>query len=461
MMNRRAIPLVCVAIAVSVLWGCTARGQPPDPASQWRPLFDGKSLAGWTRLNGEAEYAVENGAIVGTTEAGSPNSFLATEGTYGDFALELEFLVDPDINSGVQVRSLSRPDYQDGRVHGYQVEIDPSERAWTAGLYDEARRGWLYPLSLNEKARAAFRPGEWNTLDVECIGDRIRTWLNGVPAADLVDAMTPEGFIALQVHAVDEKNVGKKVSWRNIRIKTGELEPREGDFPFVVNTVPNTLSERERELGWKLLWDGATTAGWRHAGGEGFPEKGWTIADGELSVDESGGAEAAHGGDIVTDGEYSAFELQLDFRLTEGANSGIKYFVTEQYKQKGGSAIGFEYQILDDERHPDARLGRDGNRTLASLYDLIPAKKDPRFVKEPGEWNHARIVVRPDGHVEHWLNNMKVLEYQKGSPEVQALIARSKYKDWKEFGLWERGHLLLQDHGNHVSFRSIKVKDLS
>jgi len=123
--------------------------------------------------------------------------------------------------------------------------------------------------------------------------------------------------------------------------------------------------------------------------------------------------------------------------------------------------VGFEYQLLDDERHPDAKAGRDGNRTLASLYDLITADQDPRFVKKPGEWNHARIVVQPDGHVEHWLNHRKVVEYEKGSPVLLELVARSKYKNWKGFGTWERGHLLLQDHGNHVSFRSIKVKELS
>jgi hypothetical protein len=453
-----------ILLAAILAAGCgDPAGSPeaaPDPG--WRDLFDGESLAGWKQLGGEAEYAVVDGAIVGSSRTGTPNSFLATEETFGDFALELEFQVDPELNSGVQVRSLSLPDYQEGRVHGYQVEIDPSERAWTAGLYDEARRGWLYPLEANEPAREAFRQGEWNRLYVECVGPVLQTWLNGVPAARIVDDTTLEGFIALQVHSVnDERMAGKQVRWRNVRIRTGDFEPRESGVPFVANYVANALDARERELGWRLLWDGATTLGWRGAHAESFPEAGWSIADGVLSVEESGGGEAAHGGDIVTEDEFAAFELQLDFRLSEGANSGIKYFVTEGYDAGAGSAIGLEYQLLDDARHADAEMGRDGNRKLASLYDLIPAAKEARFVKPPGEWNHARLVVRPDGRVEHWLNHRKVLEYVKGSEDFLERVARSKYEDWEGFGLWERGHLLLQDHGNQVSFRSIKLRDLS
>jgi hypothetical protein len=224
---------------------------------------------------------------------------------------------------------------------------------------------------------------------------------------------------------------------------------------------PTRLSEAEAALGWRLLWDGATTAGWRGAHAESFPQAGWEIADGALTVLESGGGEAAHGGDIVTEEELAGFELQLEFRLSEGANSGIKYFVTESYDAGGGSAIGLEYQLLDDARHPDASQGRDGNRTLGSLYDLIPAVKQPRFVRPPGEWNHARLVVRPDRTVEHWLNHQKVLEYVRGSEAFLELVAISKYRDWEGFGRWERGRLLLQDHGNRVSFRSIKLRELA
>jgi hypothetical protein len=443
-------------------------GRPADAGGDdgWTALFNGRDLSGWVQVNGTAEYRVEDGAIVGVAVAGSPNSFLATERSYSDFVLELDFLVEGSLNSGVQVRSESRPEVMDGRVHGYQVEIDPGERAWSAGIYDEARRGWLFPMTLNPAGGAAFRPGAWNRLRVECIGPELRTWLNGVPAAYLIDETTREGFVALQVHAVgSEEEAGQTVRWRDLRLR--ELDPAApgveraaGEFPFVVDTRPNRLSEAEAALGWRLLWDGATTAGWRGAHASGFPPAGWEIAEGALTVLESGGGEAAHGGDIVTEEQFAAFELQLEFELTEGANSGIKYFVTEQYDAGGGSAIGLEYQLLDDQHHPDATQGRDGNRTLASLYDLIPANKQPRFVKPPGEWNHARLVVRPDGAVEHWLNHQKVLEYVRGSEDFLELVAISKYRDWEGFGLWERGRILLQDHGNRVSFRSIKLREL-
>jgi hypothetical protein len=219
----------------------------------------------------------------------------------------------------------------------------------------------------------------------------------------------------------------------------------------------NTLSDQERKEGWKLLFDGKTTAGWRGAYKTTFPDHGWEVRDGMLIVQASNGGEAANGGDIVTVDEYSNFDLKVDFKLTEGANSGIKYFVTEQQPRTPGSAMGLEYQLLDDARHPDAKLGINGNRTLASLYDLMPAtNKKPNPI---GEWNHARIVVR-GRHVEHWLNGVKVLEYERGGKEFLAHKAESKFKDRKDFGEAPRGHILLQDHGNQVFFRNIKIRVL-
>lgn len=433
---------------------------PAQGQGKWTKLFNGKDLSGWKQLNGKALYAVKNGEIVGTTVFKEPNSFLVTEDTYGDFILELEFRLDADMNSGIQFRSESKSDYRDGRVHGYQMEIDPSARAWTGGIYDEARRDWLYPLEYNPEGKKAFKNGDWNTCRIECIGPVIRIWVNGIPTANLVDDLTSRGFIALQVHAIGkQEEAGQTIRWRNIRIQTQELKPSAPDGIFVVNLLPNTVSEQEKKNGVSLLWDGKTSSGWRGAYKDKFPEKGWEIRDGMLTVLKSAGAESENGGDIVSQQQYGAFDLQFEFRLTEGANSGLKYFVTETEGNKG-SAIGLEYQILDDEKHPDAKQGVVGNRTMASLYDLIPSLKIKRGLRPIGQWNNGRVVVYADNRVEHWLNGYKVVEYQRGTPIYNALVARSKYAAFPNFGMAEKGRILLQDHGDEVSFRSIKIREM-
>ncbi|MBQ8098539.1 MAG: DUF1080 domain-containing protein [Bacteroidaceae bacterium] len=220
--------------------------------------------------------------------------------------------------------------------------------------------------------------------------------------------------------------------------------------------VDNQLSEAEQVRGWQLLWDGQTTEGWRGAKIETFPERGWFIEDGILKVEANGGAESANGGDIVTLRRYQNFILSVDFKITEGANSGIKYFVNPDMNKGEGSAIGCEFQILDDLRHPDAKLGVNGNRTLGSLYDLIPAPEDKPFKFD--EWNTAIVIVK-DNHVEHWLNGTKLIEYERNNQEWNALVAYSKYKNWPNFGNTD-GHILLQDHGDEVWFKNIKILEL-
>ncbi len=249
--------------------------------------------------------------------------------------------------------------------------------------------------------------------------------------------------------------------WKNIKIlnKNFEKYSQKSD-PAVpeISWLANELTEQEKKLGWRLIFDGNTTDGWRGANDKKFPEVGWEIQDGNLMVLASGGAESRKGGDIVTREEFSSFELELDYMITEGANSGIKLFVVEGLVDGPGSAIGLEYQILDVKNEATE------NHSAGSLYDLIGAvnisenRKKIR-INGPGSWNKARIVVKGKA-VEHWLNNLKVVEYERGSPEFRELVAGSKFAIYPGFGEAESGHNLLQEHGHQVAFRSVKIREL-
>ena len=207
------------------------------------PLFNGKDLAGWTQKGGKAKYTVKDGILIGTAVNGTPNSFLCTEKIYGNFILEYEYHCDNRLNSGVQIRSNAYEKdtvkklpngktrkFPAGRVHGYQVEIDPNKpgRMWSGGIYDEGRRGWLFPgarggdkAAFTKTGQKIYLPGKWNKVRVECRGDSIKTWLNGVARADFKDALTATGFIGLQVHGIggNKSLAGAKVCWRNLRIR--------------------------------------------------------------------------------------------------------------------------------------------------------------------------------------------------------------------------------------------------
>ncbi len=444
----------------------------PKAQDGWQYLFNGKDLNNWQVIDGTAEFRVEDDMIIGISRLNTPNTFLATRDQFGDFILEYEAKLDNGLNSGVQIRSLSDPDYNKGKLYGYQVELDASPRAWTGGIYDESRRGWLYNLECNPEAKKAYKTEAWNQFRVEAIGKNIRVWLNNIPTADIIDDVTARGVIALQVHSIgdDRAKDGKMVRFRNIRILTENLDAAktpETDLIPQNSYLTNILTEREKREGWQLLWDGKTNRGWRGAKQHDFPAKGWQIEDGILSVVASDGAESAFGGDIITEKQYGDFVLELDFKYTEGANSGIKYFVDPELNKGEGSAIGCEYQILDDAKHPDATAGADGNRTLASLYDLIPANAlfyapNEQRVKRVNNynWNRATIVVKGN-HVEHYLNGIKVVQYERRTQMWKALVARSKYNVWSAFGEAEKGHILLQDHGDKVQFMNIKIKVLN
>jgi hypothetical protein len=219
----------------------------------------------------------------------------------------------------------------------------------------------------------------------------------------------------------------------------------------------NKASKQEEDGGWRQLFDGKTFDGWRGFHSDKVPA-GWAIEDGCIKKIPAEGEQRRAGGDMITVDQFDNFEFSVEWKLAKGANSGVKYLVSESLPPTGKSGVSFEYQVLDDDNHPDAKAGIAGNRTAGSLYDLIPASKAKKL-NPIGEFNQTRIVVKGN-HIEHWLNGVKVVEFERGGEKLKRHIAESKFKNTKGFGETAKGHILLQDHGDAVWYRNIKVRDL-
>lgn len=379
-------------------------------AQELTAIFDGKTLDGWVQRGGKAKYAVEDGVIVGTTVKGTPNSFLCTEREYGDFVLELEVKADRKLNSGIQIRShcfdhetsydsgTNTAKIPAGRVHGYQVEVDSNpSRSWSGGIYEEGRRGWLFPLDKNKAAGAAFKFGEWNQYRIECRGPSLKTWVNGVPAADLLDAETPSGFIALQVHS--SQTEGIQVAWRNLRIQ---------------------------DLGrhvWKPAWRGNDLSG------------GHIIGKGEWKV-EAGVIHATHKasekefGHLVSDQTLSDFVVRIKYKAVKG-NSGL-YFRVEETGASGVS--GFQAEI--DAEKDAAGLYETNGRAWVSQ----PAADLVKRWFRPQAWN-TMTVYALGRRIATDLNGGRISELQDDPGRLE-------------------GHSALQLHGSQdveVYFKDIEL----
>jgi hypothetical protein len=388
-----------------------------DPG--WTPLVTGNSLDGWIRRGGAATYRLEDGVIVGTSVVDPQNTFLCTPREYADFVLEYEFRVDAELNSGVQIRSNSVPGYQDGRVHGYQVEIDPTSRAQSAGIYDEARRGWLDELKGNDAARRAFKPGDWNHVKVEARGDSLKTWLNGVPAANVTDKLTRWGFIGLQVHGTD--TAGLEVRWRNLRIQ-------DLGHPWL---TPG-------EHGQWLLHAQPDMARWEHAGKPSTPIQ-WTWVDDALEI--KGGS-----GNIVTRDKFGHARIHLEFMVDDNSKEG---------QANGNSGVylqgRYEVQILNSAGQPPADDRCGGiYKVAAPAYNMA---------KPANEWQTYDIWFTAakwdqDGNK---TANARVTIYHNGTrihDDVE--LPGPTGAGMPESA--EPGPLLLQDHGNKIRFRNIWIE---
>ncbi|MGC8760585.1 MAG: 3-keto-disaccharide hydrolase [Bryobacteraceae bacterium] len=351
----------------------------PLAAQSWTPLFDGKTLNGWEVCNGYATFNVEDGAIVGTTAEGSPNSFLCTKREFGDFILELETKTDPELNSGIQIRSHRYPDegpiqvfengkwvsrkVPKGRVYGYQVEISNEKSGTSGGIYDEARRGWLHNIAADPAASKAFRDNQWNHYRIEARGDTIRVWVNGVPCAHLTDPLDQSGFIALQVHAYKGPRPAQ-VRWRNIRIQD--------------------LGRH----GWRPIWDGRSWAGWKH-NGAGLVE----IVDGAFHLRSKD--DDPRIAMVLSERSFRDLTLRLRFRILKG-NSGV--FVRTDPE----TLAAYEVEVDAEARTGGFwETGPNGRKWVTGPED--------NAVVHAGEWNELTASLHGHRVVFH-INGVKTVE---------------------------------------------------
>ena len=389
----------------------TAPGANDD--GEWISLFEGGDLEGWTQRNGTASYRIEDGAIVGRTTEGSPNSFLCTDRDFGNFELHFEVKVDDRLNSGVQIRSQTK-DGPTGRVNGPQVEIEASgaKGAEAGYLYGEAAGGWMTPPA-QRKPHKHFRDGEWNAYRVVAVGPRIQVWVNGEQTSDLHDGAKycshPRGFIGLQVHSIGKGQGPFEVRWRNLKL-------------------------RELEDDFVDLFNGEDLTGWRTSGN-------WSAQpDGSLKIEPQPGQEGwrRFADYLWTEKQYGDFVLDLEYRYPKGGNSGVFFRVATP---EDPVDHGIECQILDSSEHE----GEMSHHDHGGIISTVGARKN--MSRKPGEWN--RMIVTCEGH--------RLQVKLNGEDIVDVKLDEFPVKDRPP-----QGHIGLQDHGvpHTLHFRCIRLKEL-
>lgn len=415
----KQVNLFAAALVALGFFGCAAgqaSGVLEAQDSGWVSLFDGETLNGWTQRNGTADYRVVDGAIVGTTKEGSPNSFLCSNRGYSDFELTFEVLLDNPLNSGVQIRSATRGGPK-GRVNGPQVEIEASGAggAEAGYLYAEAAGGWMTPDD-KRAPHKHFKDGEWNAYRVLAVGSNIQVWINGAQVSDLTHEKLygshPRGFIGLQVHSIGKGAGPFQVRWRSLKMR--EI--------------------RTAKAGWQKLYNGKDLTGWNTTGN-------WIPKDkGELLIQPRAGEQGwqRYGAYLWSEKQYGDFILDLEYSYPKGGNSGVYFRVGDT-----GDPVetGIEAQILDS-------TGKEGPMTHHDHGGIISTIGASKNMSQPaGQWNHMIISVK-GSHLEVDLNGQGIVDIQ---------LDKSAIKDRPL-----RGYIGLQDHGepNNLRFRQILLKEL-
>lgn len=389
----------------------------------WQSLFNGKDLTGWQILNAQYTVEVENGMLVGRTGSGQDNGYVCTTQQFGDFILELEFKTDLLLdNTGIQIRSLSTPEYKNGRVHGFQIQVEnrpPHQSQWNGAQYDEAGRGFLYIIEDDPKRQKAYKQNQWNRIRIEAIGTSTRVWINGISISHVIDDDILKGMICFQLHggALVAARGQQSFYVRNMRIQTENLKATPFDDIPVANYVPNTLSGQEKSQGFELLFDGKSDKNWRGVASKTIPTNAWKIEDGAITIAApTGGTSQAV---AMTEKQYGPFELKFDFKIhgNDGI-AGIGYYSDGKATTKRDALYG--KFAIDSYKHR-AKVERDMWR----------------------EWNLGVIKAFPDNRVEYWLNGYKIQEYYRNADQAS------------------KGTIILDALGTDtVSYRSIKIREL-
>lgn len=414
---------------ISILTACLLAGS-TSFAGEWIELFNGKDLAHWQNPYDWGKAEIVDGEIHLSTE--KSKWFLSTVQEYSDFIFEVEVkMPEGKSNSGFLFRSHKSKN----RMFGYQAEVDPSDRNWSGGLYDEGRRKWFISpnrdhaasaeeqeqsiAAFNKRAGNCFKRHGWNKYRIECLGDHIRISVNGVTTTDIHDHKDAKGYIALQHHG--EK--GQIYRFRNIRI---------------MELTADDTAVRSSSTEWTSLFASDNFSNWTNLNGDAVT-KGWSIENGVVH-------RLSRGGDIITKQHYENFELHFDWKISEAGNSGVKY------RTKG--ALGLEYQILDDAKHQD---GKNPTHRAGSLYELAAAP-DSKPIHAVGKWNQSRILTNGIT-IQHWLNSAKIVDIEVGSDVWNQRFQKSKYSKNEGFGSWA-GPILLQDHNDEVWFKNVQIREL-